>query len=396
MELQDFFHEHPKAALGFSGGVDSSYLLWAARQCGADVRPYYIKTAFQPEFEFEDAKRLCREIGAELTVLELDALSDPAVAANPADRCYHCKRNLFGTLAARALADGYTLLLDGTNASDDAGDRPGMRALRELSVRSPLRECGLTKARIRALSREAGLFTWDKPAYACLATRVPTGETITAEKLQKTERAEALLFSLGFRDFRVRYFAGAARIQLPEAQLPLTLTSYSPCFRKEVGSHGLEERGVYRIHQFEKQEMIVVCRPEESMIWYDKLWRNSVELFRNMEIPVRQLECCSGDLADLKVKSCDIEAWSPRQQKYFEVCSCSNLGDAQARRLGIRVKGADGKTYLAHTLNNTCVAPPRMLIAFLENHLQKDGTVTIPKCLQPYMGGKEVLIPKHK
>ena len=183
---------------------------------------------------------------------------------------------------------------------------------------------------------------------------------------------------------------------LPEAQLPLTLTSYSPCFRKEVGSHGLEERGVYRIHQFEKQEMIVVCRPEESMEWYDKLWRNSVELFRNMEIPVRQLECCSGDLADLKVKSCDIEAWSPRQQKYFEVCSCSNLGDAQARRLGIRVKGTDGKTYLAHTLNNTCVAPPRMLIAFLENHLQKDGTVTIPKCLQPYMGGKEVLVPKHK
>ena len=182
---------------------------------------------------------------------------------------------------------------------------------------------------------------------------------------------------------------------LPEAQMPLTLTSYSPCFRKEVGSHGLEERGVYRIHQFEKQEMIVVCRPEESMDWYDKLWRNSVELFRDFEIPVRQLECCSGDLADLKVKSCDIEAWSPRQQKYFEVCSCSNLGDAQARRLNIRIRGEDGKTYLAHTLNNTCVAPPRMLIAFLENHLQADGSVTIPKCLQPYMGGKEVLIPKH-
>ncbi len=182
---------------------------------------------------------------------------------------------------------------------------------------------------------------------------------------------------------------------LPESQMPLTLTSYSPCFRKEVGSHGLEERGVYRIHQFEKQEMIVVCRPEESMDWYEKLWRNSVELFRDFEIPVRQLECCSGDLADLKVKSCDIEAWSPRQQKYFEVCSCSNLGDAQARRLNIRIRGEDGKTYLAHTLNNTCVAPPRMLIAFLENHLQKDGSVTIPKCLQPYMGGKEVLVPKH-
>ena len=182
---------------------------------------------------------------------------------------------------------------------------------------------------------------------------------------------------------------------LPESQMPLTLTSYSPCFRKEVGSHGLEERGVYRIHQFEKQEMIVVCRPEESMDWYEKLWHNSVELFRDFEIPVRQLECCSGDLADLKVKSCDIEAWSPRQQKYFEVCSCSNLGDAQARRLNIRIRGEDGKTYLAHTLNNTCVAPPRMLIAFLENHLQADGSVTIPKCLRPYMGGKEVLVPKH-
>ena len=182
---------------------------------------------------------------------------------------------------------------------------------------------------------------------------------------------------------------------IPEDKLPQTLTSYSPCFRKEKGAHGIEERGVYRIHQFEKQEMIVVCKPEDSMDWYEKMWRYSVELFRSMEIPVRQLECCSGDLADLKVKSCDIEAWSPRQKKYFEVCSCSNLGDAQARRLKVRVKGADGKMYLAHTLNNTCVAPPRMLIAFLENHLQKDGSVTIPKCLQPYMGGKEVLIPKH-
>ena len=183
---------------------------------------------------------------------------------------------------------------------------------------------------------------------------------------------------------------------LPAEQLPLTLTSYSPCFRKEKGSHGIEERGIYRIHQFEKQEMIVVCKPEDSRDWYEKLWQLSVELFRSMDIPVRQLECCSGDLADLKVKSCDIEAWSPRQQKYFEVCSCSNLGDAQARRLGIRIKGEDGKTYLAHTLNNTCVAPPRMLIAFLENHLQADGTVTIPKVLQPYMGGKAVLVPNKK
>ena len=181
---------------------------------------------------------------------------------------------------------------------------------------------------------------------------------------------------------------------IPAEKMPQTLTSYSPCFRKEKGSHGLEERGVYRIHQFEKQEMIVVCAPEESMDWYEKLWKYSVELFRNFDIPVRQLECCSGDLADLKVKSCDIEAWSPRQQKYFEVCSCSNLGDAQARRLKIRYKDAEGKTQLAHTLNNTCVAPPRMLIALLENNLQADGSVKIPKVLQPYMGGKEVLTPK--
>ena len=181
---------------------------------------------------------------------------------------------------------------------------------------------------------------------------------------------------------------------LPEKDLPLTYTSYSPCFRKEKGAHGLEERGVYRIHQFEKQEMIVVCRPEESMEWYEKMWRYSVELFRSLEIPVRQLECCSGDLADLKVKSCDIEAWSPRQRKYFEVCSCSNLGDAQARRLKIRVKGADGRTYLPHTLNNTVVAPPRMLIAFLENHLQADGSVDIPEPLRPYMGGQAALQKK--
>ena len=181
---------------------------------------------------------------------------------------------------------------------------------------------------------------------------------------------------------------------IPAEKLPQTLTSYSPCFRKEKGSHGIEERGVYRIHQFEKQEMIVVCKPEESMDWYEKLWRYSVELFRNFNIPVRQLECCSGDLADLKVKSCDIEAWSPRQKKYFEVCSCSNLGDAQARRLKIRYRDENGKPQLAHTLNNTCVAPPRMLIALLENNLHADGTVTIPEVLRPYMGGKEVLVPK--
>ena len=181
--------------------------------------------------------------------------------------------------------------------------------------------------------------------------------------------------------------------QLTEDELPQTLTSYSPCFRKEKGAHGIEERGVYRIHQFEKQEMIVVCKPEESMDWYDKLWKNTVDLFRSMDIPVRTLECCSGDLADLKVKSVDVEAWSPRQKKYFEVGSCSNLGDAQARRLGIRVKGENGR-YFAHTLNNTVVAPPRMLIAFLENNLQADGSVRIPKVLRPYMGGNDKIVPK--
>ena len=180
---------------------------------------------------------------------------------------------------------------------------------------------------------------------------------------------------------------------IPEESLPQTLTSYSPCFRKEKGAHGIEERGVYRIHQFEKQEMIVVCKPEDSMKWYDQMWKYSVELFRSLDIPVRQLECCSGDLADLKVKSCDIEAWSPRQKKYFEVCSCSNLGDAQARRLKMRVKGEKG-TYLPHTLNNTVVAPPRMLIAFLENNLQTDGSVKIPEALRPYVGGMEVMVPK--
>ena len=180
---------------------------------------------------------------------------------------------------------------------------------------------------------------------------------------------------------------------LEKDELPQTLTSYSPCFRKEVGAHGIEERGVYRIHQFEKQEMIVVCEPEDSPMWFNKLWQNTVDFFRSMEIPVRTLECCSGDLADLKVKSLDVEAWSPRQKKYFEVGSCSNLGDAQARRLGIRIHGKDGN-YFAHTLNNTCVAPPRMLIAFLENHLQADGTIYIPEVLRPYMGGKELLVPK--
>ena len=219
MTLQEFFTEHPKAALGFSGGVDSSYLLWAAVNAGADIAPYYIQTAFQPAFELEDAKRLCEQIGVKLNVIQLDALADPRVAANPANRCYYCKVGLFGALRARAKADGYDLLLDGTNASDDAGDRPGMKALREMEVRSPLRECGLTKAMIRQESRKAGLFTWDKPAYACLATRVPTGRTITPELLRRVEGAETALFALGFTDFRVRLYDDAARLQLREGQL---------------------------------------------------------------------------------------------------------------------------------------------------------------------------------
>lgn len=219
MTLQEFFTESPKAALGFSGGVDSSYLLWAAVNAGADIAPYYIQTAFQPAFELEDAKRLCEQIGVKLNVIQLDALADPRVAANPANRCYYCKVGLFGALRARAKADGYDLLLDGTNASDDAGDRPGMKALREMEVRSPLRECGLTKAMIRQESRKAGLFTWDKPAYACLATRVPTGRTITPELLRQVEGAETALFALGFTDFRVRLYDDAARLQLPEGQL---------------------------------------------------------------------------------------------------------------------------------------------------------------------------------
>ena len=219
MTLEQFFQENPRCALGFSGGVDSAYLLYAGVKAGADIRPYFIKTVFQPAFELADAQKLAQGLGVEVTVLELDALADPRVAANPADRCYYCKQNLFRTLKERAIADGYPVLLDGTNASDDAGDRPGMRALAELSVRSPLRECGLTKAEIRARSREAGLFTWDKPAYACLATRVPAGEAITAGVLARVEGAEDALFRLGYTDFRVRVFHSAARLQLPRGQM---------------------------------------------------------------------------------------------------------------------------------------------------------------------------------
>ena len=219
MTLKDFFTDHPRTALAFSGGVDSTYLLWAARDAGAQVRAYLVQSPFQPRFEREDARRLAKELGAELCVLDLDVLADPEIAANPPDRCYFCKRRIFSVIQAAARADGFPLVIDGTNASDDAGDRPGMRALAELGVRSPLRECGLSKAEIRRRSQAAGLFTWDKPAYACLATRVPAGEAITAEKLRVTETAENALFALGFTDFRVRLLSGFARVQVPADQM---------------------------------------------------------------------------------------------------------------------------------------------------------------------------------
>lgn len=219
MTLQEFFQENPKAALAFSGGCDSSYLLYAARQCGTQVRAYFVKTAFQPDFELQDARRLARELEADLKVLELDALEDETVRANPANRCYYCKKHIFGSILETARADGYSLILDGTNASDQVADRPGMKALQELSVRSPLREAGLTKQEIREKSRQAGLFTWDKPAYACLATRIPTGTAITLSMLQRTEWAEGYLMQLGFRDLRVRQLGNLARVQLPQDQM---------------------------------------------------------------------------------------------------------------------------------------------------------------------------------
>lgn len=228
MDLQAFFQAHPRVALGFSGGVDSSYLLYAGLQCGAQVRPYFVKTVFQPEFELEDAKRLAAQLQVPLTIIPLDVLSHPEIAANPADRCYPCKTAIFRALRDQALRDGVDTLIDGTNASDDAGDRPGMRALGELSVLSPLRLCGITKAQVRALSREAGLFTWDKPAYACLATRIPTGTAIDAEMLARVEGAEDALRAMGFTDFRVRVMDGRARLQLPAGQMQEALARREP------------------------------------------------------------------------------------------------------------------------------------------------------------------------
>ena len=235
MELKDFFKLHPKAAIAFSGGVDSAYLLYAGISCGAEIKAYYVNSQFQPEFELRHAKRLANELNADMKVIELDVLSSPEICANPADRCYHCKRHIMGAICAQAAADGYDVILDGTNASDDAGDRPGMRALRERGILSPLRDCGLTKPEIRRLSKEAGLFTWDKPAYACLATRVPTGELITADKLSRIELAENRLFELGFTDFRVRLRGEGALLQFTEGELPRAQMEFDEIERRLRG-----------------------------------------------------------------------------------------------------------------------------------------------------------------
>ena len=323
-------------------------------------------------------------------MLVIPNIIDPSVPIGPDDSA-NVEVERFGEATAPGFEVPYhTEIMESFNGvdMDSAGRVSGSGFYYLLGDIARLHSAVLTYARD---------FMIDKGFTYCIPPYMIHGNVV--EGVMSQTDMEAMMYKIEGEDL---YLIGTSEHSMigkfidqiiPEENLPQTLTSYSPCFRKEKGSHGIEERGVYRIHQFEKQEMIVVCKPEDSKEWYEKMWRYSVELFRSLDIPVRQLECCSGDLADLKVKSCDIEAWSPRQQKYFEVCSCSNLGDAQARRLKMRVKGEKGN-YLPHTLNNTVVAPPRMLIAFLENNLQADGSVKIPKVLQPYMGGKEILVPK--
>ena len=324
-------------------------------------------------------------------MLQIPNMIDPSVPIGPDDSC-NVEVQRFGEPAVPDFEIPYhTEIMESLDGIDmDAAGRVSGNGFYYLTG-----DIARLHSAVLAYARD---FMIDKGFTYCIPPFMIHGNVV--EGVMSQTEMDAMMYKIEGEDL---YLIGTSEHSMigrfidqiiSEDRLPLTLTSYSPCFRKEKGAHGIEERGVYRIHQFEKQEMIVICRPEDSMAWYEKMWRFSVELFRSMEIPVRQLECCSGDLADLKVKSCDIEAWSPRQQKYFEVCSCSNLGDAQARRLKMRIKGEDGKTYLPHTLNNTVVAPPRMLIAFLENHLQEDGSVTIPEVLRPYMGGKEVLVPK--
>ena len=347
----------------------------------------------QVSAQAEEMKRLTAE-AAELTekvrsiLLTIPNIIDPSVPIGP-DDSYNVEVQRFGEPVVPDFEVPYhTDIIDKLNGADfeAAGRVSGSGFYYLLGDIARLHEAVLAYARDFMIDRG---FTYVIPPFMIHGNVV--------EGVMSFPEMNAMMYKIEGEDL---YLIGTSEHSmigrfidqiLPADQLPLTLTSYSPCFRTEVGAHGIEERGLYRVHQFEKQEMIVVCKPEDSMFWYDKLWKNSVDLFRSMNIPVRQLECCSGDLADLKVKSCDIEAWSPRQQKYFEVCSCSNLGDAQARRLKIRYKDENGKTRLAHTLNNTCVAPPRMLIAFLENNLQADGSVAIPEALQPYMGGKTQL-----
>ena len=324
-------------------------------------------------------------------MLQIPNIIDPSVPIGPDDSC-NVEVQRFGEPVVPDFEIPYhTQIMESFDGidMDSAGRVSGSGFYYLMGDIARLHEAVLAYARD---------FMMDKGFTFCIPPFMIHGNVV--EGVMSQTEMDAMMYKIEGEDL---YLIGTSEHSMigkfidqiiPENKLPQTLTSYSPCFRKEKGAHGIEERGVYRIHQFEKQEMVVVCKPEDSMKWYEQMWRYSVELFRSLDIPVRQLECCSGDLADLKVKSCDIEAWSPRQQKYFEVCSCSNLGDAQARRLKMRVKGEKGM-YLPHTLNNTVVAPPRMLIAFLENNLQADGSVKIPAPLRPYMGGKEVLIPKE-
>ena len=356
-----------------------------AEQLKAEVKADADRLAYLETRETELAEQI-RHI-----MLQIPNIIDPSVPIGPDDSC-NVEVQRFGEPVTPDFEIPYhTQIMESFNGIDmDAAGRVSGNGFYYL-----MGDIARLHEAVLAYARD---FMIDKGFTFCVPPFMIHGNVV--EGVMSQTEMDAMMYKIEGEDL---YLIGTSEHSMigkfidqiiPEDSLPQTLTSYSPCFRKEKGAHGIEERGVYRIHQFEKQEMIVVCRPEDSMSWYEKMWQYSVELFRSLDIPVRQLECCSGDLADLKVKSCDIEAWSPRQQKYFEVCSCSNLGDAQARRLKMRVKG-EGGTYLPHTLNNTVVAPPRMLIALLENNLQADGSVLIPQVLQPYMGGTQVLIPKQ-
>ena len=358
--------------------------LQEAEQLKAEVKADADRLAYLENRETELAQEIRR------IMLQIPNIIDPSVPIGPDDSC-NVEVERFGEPVTPDFEIPYhTQIMESFNGidMDSAGRVSGNGFYYLMGDIARLHEAVLAYARD---------FMIDKGFTFCVPPFMIHGNVV--EGVMSQTEMDAMMYKIEGEDL---YLIGTSEHSMigkfidqiiPEESLPQTLTSYSPCFRKEKGAHGIEERGVYRIHQFEKQEMVVVCKPEDSMKWYEQMWKYSVELFRSLDIPVRQLECCSGDLADLKVKSCDIEAWSPRQQKYFEVCSCSNLGDAQARRLKMRVKG-EGGTYLPHTLNNTVVAPPRMLIAFLENNLQADGTVKIPAVLRPYMGGKELLAPK--